>query len=119
MTTEMKTSTMKLSDVRPCDFCDGKIAPIFYTMTIKLALFSPKNTNRTLGLTQFLGSLALAEAMGAEDPVVISEESDTTYELFICNDCCNGINSSKLDFSAALEKIRELHEKKEAENASK
>lgn len=85
---------MKLSEVRPCDCCGGKIAPNFYVVRGSLAVFSPQAANATLGLTQmFGGALALAEAMSPDPEVVkIAGEFDKSlwHELFLCQSCYMG-----------------------------
>ena len=89
---------MKLSQVRPCDNCGGKIAPTFYVVRYSIALFKKSAVNTTLGMHQMLGggcwALAIAETMSPEpDAVRIvmdggdDDSKQLTHELFICNDC--------------------------------
>ena len=85
---------MKLSELRPCDCCGGKIAPNFYVVRGSLAVFSPQAANATLGLTtMFGGALALAEAMSPDPEVVkVAGEFDKSLwsELFLCQTCYMG-----------------------------
>lgn len=85
---------MKLSELRPCDCCGGKIAPNFYVVRGSLAVFSPHAANATLGLaTMFGGALALAEAMSPDSEVVkIAGEFDKALwnEIFLCQSCYMG-----------------------------
>lgn len=86
---------MKLSELRPCDNCGGKIAPTFYVVRVSLALFDPRATNTQLGLVQMFGgagngALALAEIMGPTPDVVQiagDKKKELRTELFICQDC--------------------------------
>lgn len=85
---------MKLSDLRACDCCGGKIAPQFYVLRSSLALFVPRAANATLGLAQMFGNtreaLAIAEVMSPEPEVVKiagDEMKELWLELFLCFDC--------------------------------
>lgn len=84
---------MKLSQLRPCDVCGGKIAPSLYVLRMSIALFKPQATNEVLGLTQiFQGALGLAEVFAPDDDAVIVAMDDKEYrelmhEFFICSDC--------------------------------
>lgn len=95
---------MKLSEIRPCDNCGGKIAPLFYVLRISQAMFMP-STNEVLGLTQcFRGALALAEAMAPEPEVVMvlgDEDKALQTELFICQEC---LTMKALDLAALMER---------------
>lgn len=84
---------MKLSDLRPCDACGGKVAPVFYLVRFSVVAFNPQSVNEVLGLTQyFQGALGLAEVF-APDPEVATvamdsaEFKDLAVELFICSAC--------------------------------
>jgi len=86
---------MKLSDIRPCDNCGGKLVPIFYFSKISLAVFSPKAVNEVMGMTQFFGGgsagLRLAEMMGAsaEEAIkIVGEEEHTLWtDIYLCQEC--------------------------------
>jgi hypothetical protein len=93
---------MKLSEIRPCDSCGGKIAPIFYQVRVSMAFFKERAVNATLGLNQIFGgrALALAEAM-SPDPecVVIASDQEPSLEtvLILCQNCyCSGVNLAML-----------------------
>jgi len=84
---------MKLSQLRPCDVCGGKIAPSFYVVRTSIALFKPQATQQTLGLAQYFGgNLGLAEIFSPdEDAVVVAmdneEHKELMSEFFICQNC--------------------------------
>jgi len=83
---------MKLSDLRPCDNCNGKLAPIFYILKMSVAVINPTKTNQTLGLAQqFQGNLVLAEVMGVGGEIAIGSETNPELEeiILLCNDCRN------------------------------
>lgn len=84
---------MKLSELRPCDKCGGKIAPVFYVVRVSLAIVTPA-ANTTLGLNQmFRGNLALAEVFTSEPhPVKVAGDEDPNLmtELFLCQNCYVG-----------------------------
>ena len=75
---------MKLSDLRPCICCGGKIVPLFHMITIvdQVGALDRKATNEVLGLTQMLGGIgnagafAIAECMspGTDDAVKVLGE---------------------------------------------
>ena len=93
---------MKLSQIRPCDYCGGKIAPQFYVVRGSLAIFNPIAANATLWLTtMFGGALSLAEAMSPDSEVVkIAGEFDKSLwsEFFLCQKCYMGeVNISLLN----------------------
>lgn len=94
---------MKLSEIRPCDNCKQKIAPIFYVVRISQALFT-RETNQVLGLVQILGgSLELAEVMSPEPDVVkvfADENKALGTELFLCQNC---VLSCDLNLAALIE----------------
>lgn len=83
--------TMKLSELRPCDYCGGpltgkdKRCPVFHVIDRRLATIDPVEANQVLGMTQyFQGALGLAEIMGPADPVKVSYVTETAL---VCNDC--------------------------------
>ncbi len=108
---------MKLSELRPCDHCGGPLPPIWYYVRVSQCMLDRKATNETLGLTQMLGSLQVAEAMGArtEDAVVILGEKIPTMwnQIFLCQDCALGMNDEAPDYNLGqlLSKIEERTEK--------
>jgi|ERR1700722_10425197 len=121
---EIKTSGLKLSDLRPCDLCGGKIIPQFYIFEIKFALFSNRNTNEVLGLTQMFGgtgspgAFAIAETMsaGGDRAVIVSEDPNLNSKLFVCQQCYL-LRSG--DILIAIERKNERERKEEeAKNVS-
>lgn len=88
---EIIAKTMRLSELRPCDYCGGKLTgkdghcPIFHVVDRRLATIDPGQANQILGMTQvFEGALRLAEIMGPSDPVKVSYVNETAL---VCNDC--------------------------------
>ena len=86
-----KGGIMKLSELKPCAACHGKIAPIWYVVRISQAMLNPRAANQTLGLAQmFGGNLALAEVMSPQPDCVLvmgDAEPGLMTELSICQNC--------------------------------
>lgn len=82
---------MKLSELKPCAVCNGKITPIWYVLRISQAIIKPNAANTVLGLRQmFGGSIALAEAMAPEPDCVLvmgDQEPSLMHEVFVCQAC--------------------------------
>lgn len=82
---------MKLSELRPCDCCGGKIAPHFYVVRLSQAMVMAKEANAVLGLAQmFGGALGLAEVVAPDaDAVKIfgDERKELMHEFFLCQEC--------------------------------
>lgn len=117
MNEKVRTSGMKLSELRPCSFCGGKIAPLFYVLEMKFALVGAGAANRVFGLAAILGGLSaqalrIAEAMSpdADTAVVVSEEPGTNHKLFLCQNC---FMDGPIDLARAVERLRESEEKGE------
>jgi hypothetical protein len=91
-----KTFGLKLSEVRGCDNCGKKIAPIFQHIQIRKAIFNPANVNGVLGLMRMWGNqpraLGIAEVMapGADNAVDVLDEPNATTTLFLCMECFLG-----------------------------
>lgn len=104
---------MKLSEMRPCAVCGGKLTPFWYVARISQAMLNPRAANETLGLMQmFGGNLALAEVMGSRpDCVMIMGDAEPSLmtELHICQEC---FLMKPLDMGILLEKA---NRNKEAE----
>lgn len=85
-----ESASMKLSDLRPCDNCGGKIAPAFYVVRISPAFIVPA-ARQTLGLMEmFHGNLRLAELFTPEpDAVRVAGDEEKTLmtELLLCENC--------------------------------
>lgn len=81
---------MKLSELKPCDKCGGKIAPVFYVVNMQQVMIDAVAANRTLALNQmFGGALGLAENMSPDDSVtqVLNQK-----RAIICQECFFGSN---------------------------
>jgi hypothetical protein len=88
---------MKVSELRPCDNCGGKIAPSFFRLKVTQALINADAVNEFLGMHQFFGgraSHALVEnfAPKAHDAVLFFGDKDPQLEttLLICVSCAIG-----------------------------
>jgi hypothetical protein len=109
---------MKLSDLRSCDICKGKLMQLpqsrpFYVFKLTRCLLDPTKTNQVLGLTQtFQGHLGLAEAMAPSDDPVTEIPSPAT--VLVCIDCAFDATITRLmeaigDRELALEKETDSH----------
>lgn len=82
---------MKLSELKSCAVCNGKIAPLWYVVRVSQAMLNPRAANQTLGLMQmFGGNLALAEIMSPEPDCVLvmgDKEPSLMTEINICQNC--------------------------------
>jgi hypothetical protein len=81
---------MKLSELKPCLVCSGKITPIWYVIRVSQAMLNPHGANEVLGLTQMLGSLSLAEVISSQPDCVMvmgDEDPGLMTELAICQEC--------------------------------
>lgn len=88
---------MKLSELKPCAHCGGKLPPVWYLVKVSQCMLDPQATNQTLGLAQmFQGNLALAEVMGArpdEAVKIVADELGVDWDrLFLCQDCALGLS---------------------------
>jgi hypothetical protein len=99
---------MKLSELKPCAVCQGKIAPVWYVVRFTQAMINPLAANQVLGLRQiFGGSMALAEAMAPEPDCVLvfgDENPELMYEVNVCQDCFLG---KPLDMAILMESNRQ------------
>jgi len=117
MEKKLKTRGIGLKELRGCDVCGGSLAPFFKVVTMEFALFNRRNLQGVLGTTMILGgpenpgALAIAAAMapGADEIVTVSEEADTTIELFICQKCEMG----KICLAEVAQKRHDAIEKRE------
>lgn len=114
---KLRTSGIKLSEIRPCDNCGGKIAPIFLVVEIKTAVFNERNVNAVLGVNQIFGgrALRLAEVMapGADDAVEVLENEESVTKLFICQRCYAG-DLCLLEIGAKIQESRAMeHESRD------
>lgn len=87
---------MKLSELKPCACCGGKLPPIWWILKGSLCAVDRQAANETLGLAQmFQGNLALAEVMGAQpdNAVVVQgdKQPDAWSTIFLCMDCASGV----------------------------
>lgn len=80
---------MKLSELRPCALCGGKVYPIFYRVRVEQVMVDVGKVNQVLGLNHVLGGKALgvAEAMSPVDEVTFEVGSK---EAILCQECAFG-----------------------------
>jgi len=77
---------MKLSDLRPCFFCSGRVTPIVIEIKASRHFIRPIEANQALGLAQyFQGNLALAEAFTGHADVTVQIEPEVS--VLACGDC--------------------------------
>jgi len=89
------TGHMKLSDLKPCSICGGKIAPLFYRVTVEQIMIDPKATNQVLAMnTMFGGALGLAEVFAPADVTLKLQENTT----ILCGDCAQTISLVRVLF---------------------
>ncbi len=76
---------MKIEDLRPCDVCNGVIAPVFYQVSLTQTMINTGAVNTHMGLQMQLGgSHQLAKVMGTDEDV---DHKINTIELLICQNC--------------------------------
>ena len=97
-----KSATLKLSDLRACDNCGGKLTGeegrniTFYIVRVTMAVLNPRAINQVMGLHQYFQgkAFALAEVMAPESDhaveLVAEQEGGKWAELLICFDCAAG-----------------------------
>lgn len=80
---------MRLSELRPCDNCGGKLVPHFYILKYSLVLINQREANVTLAMAENFGSLEIAEVMtpGREIKIAGEENAELWSKLFICQNC--------------------------------
>lgn len=111
---KVNTFGIKLSELRPCDNCGGRIAPIFHHVQIRHAIINPRNANSVLGMMLMCGwgqsgqSLAVAEAMapGADNAAEVLSEPDATVTLYLCPKCV----SEDVNLAVLMEKCHAISE---------
>lgn len=113
---------MKVSELRPCDKCHGRIAPHFYVVRLSQALIRPAAINQFMGMHQFFGgraSMALVEnfAPEADKAAVVFGDDDPTLmtELYLCQDCVIG---GAIDLAMLIEADNARKRKAEARSVS-
>lgn len=100
---------MKLSELRPCDQCGGKVTPIFYRVVVEQHLLDAGAVNEVLGLRQmFSGSLRMAEAM-ASRPDATKVLTPATETLLLCQDCGISALGQAIEAKACRAKQPEAH----------
>ena len=84
---QQRTSTMKLSDLKPCAACGGRLEGVFYCIEIKPACVS-KELQQAVGLSRAFGfPLGLAQVFAGDAAAVKLEEPEAVETLFLCCGC--------------------------------
>lgn len=121
---------MKLSQLRPCDGCNGPLlgkglykTAMWYVVRVTQAMVSQK-ANQVMGLAQiFNGCLGLAEVMAPEpDEAVLilgDKEPQLMTELLLCMECATkGSNGVAILVEKRNNAIEEAERKKGEKDAS-
>lgn len=87
---------MKISELKPCDVCGGKIAPIFYRVTVEQMMINAQVVNQVVGLaTMFGGALGIAEIFAPSDDAAVKLQENT---VTLCGDCAYTISLIRVLF---------------------
>jgi len=109
---------MKLSELRPCDNCGGKIAPIFYVLRISPAVINMRDAHQGVALGEAFGfPLELVEGMGMSGEIgtiAMDEKKDSgkqiMTEIWICQEC----HMQPINIAEIVERVSERkHDKVE------
>lgn len=109
---------MKLSELRPCDKCGGRIEPSFYVVEFSLALIGGRACREVFGMATILGglhALRVAEALAPhpEHAVIVVGDEDPSLkvQLLICSTC---FFDGAIDLAMLWEAVRQRCERAEA-----
>lgn len=76
---------MKFSDLRPCDKCGKKIAPIFYTISMQQEMVDHKVVGQFMGMNMIFGDVpAVALAMIPDDEATYTLQ---VANVIVCQEC--------------------------------
>ena len=76
---------MKLSELKPCDLCNGPVVPMIYKVKLERHFIKADKTNCQLGMAQLMGgSVQLSSIMGTNEDV--TQEIDS-FEMTLCQTC--------------------------------
>lgn len=77
---------MKLSELRPCDACGGKLSLTFFRVTVEHHVINPGEVRKRAAMdVMFPGAPALAAVMhGDQDDAT---QPATTSTMILCTDC--------------------------------
>lgn len=82
---------MRINDLQPCALCGGKIAPLFYEVTIQQHMIDAREVNKLTGLNAMLGgkaeSWAIAQSLSPVTEVTIPLANKTAI---LCQECAFG-----------------------------
>ena len=121
--TELKISGIRLSELRPCDFCGGPLGANFQVIEVKHALLG-QGAREVIGMMHMGFPLGLAETMSArgEEAVIVAEEQELVTRLFACNQRRDkegnildsiGCYLKPMNISAAVEKLNSRENEKD------
>lgn len=86
----------KLSEIKPCAVCKGKIVPTWYVLRISQAMLRPSAVNSTMGIAQMFGgidrpgALAIAEVMSPDPDCIMvlgDLKPELMLEIYVCQNC--------------------------------
>lgn len=87
---------MKITELKPCENCDGAIYPVFYRVTVEQIAVDSNAVTRMLGLSaMFNGSLGLAEVFAPIDDMTTTIQTNSTV---LCNNCAIDISLAAVLF---------------------
>ena len=120
MSNDVKTSGIKLSELRPCDFCGGPVGSTFHVIEVKHA-FLGQGAREVVGMMHMGFPLGLAETMSArgDEAVIVAEAPELVTRLFVCTQRRDkqgnfldsiGCYLKPLDIAAAVEKLNRREE---------
>jgi len=89
---------MKISDLRPCANCGGKITgpegrcPQFYVLKFSTALLNPREIQRQMAGAEYVGHFGIAQALGMVDSqpvatIIGDEEGGRWLTIYLCQEC--------------------------------
>lgn len=104
---------MRIDELRPCDVCGGRIAPVCYRVRIDLGMFNANATNAALAMVSYFNNVQLGALFAPQQDVLQfagDSEPSLVTSLLICQHC---FLHTKLD----LPTLQELQRHKEKKHA--
>lgn len=97
---------MKLSELRPCDFCGGPVGLCFRFIEVRVAVVRPDAARQVMGLSVAHGfPIGLAEEFAPEADRAVAHSEELTDKLFCCTECY----CKPLDIARVIEKRNAHH----------
>ena len=77
---------MKLSELKPCEVCQGSISPIFYQVKVQQRYVDQRQVRQGVGLSMMLGGhVKLAEVMGPVGD--LDKPLSVEVTMVLCTNC--------------------------------